>query len=142
MEGRTSFWQLPFHIQLAVQELIDVYENTGQPLDEGAVDQAIAQLLNVRNDIYFEHYFARLKSIFQGPAYSFATAFLNQLADKTTMDAPAVGGLAGQFEVEEALDTVLSSLEYDGYIHFDPAQKLYRFNSYLLQQWWDKKNPK
>lgn len=138
----TINWLIPFHIQLAVQELIDVYENTAQPLEQGSVDQAISQLLNVRNDIYFEHYFARLKSIFHGPAYQFATAFLNQLANTTTKAAQAVREQAKQFEVEDVLDTVLSSLEYDGYIHFDPSQKLYRFNSYLLQQWWDKKNPK
>ncbi len=134
-------WLIPFHIQLAVQELIDVFDMSGQELDESAVGQAITQLLNVRNDIYFKHYFVRLKNIFQGASYSFALSFLNQLAAESTMSAAAVRELADKHGVNDALEAILESLEYDGYIHFDTAGKIYRFNSYLLQKWWDKKNP-
>lgn len=134
-------WLIPFHLQLAVQELIDVYESTSEPLDRSAVDKAFSQLLNVRNDIYFEHYYSRLTDAFAEPQRQFALTVLDELAQQGTLTQKAVHEIAGTFSLGEEYHTVLESLMYDGYIHFDESQKIYRFNSYLLQRWWNKKNP-
>ncbi len=135
-------WLIPFHIQLAVQELIDVFETTNQPLDETSVEKAFAQLLNVRNDIYFEHYFSRLKDVFVKPQLGFVIQLLDILAEKGTLSKEAVNELAVQYQVSDDLEAMLDALMYDGYFHFDNSINAYRFNSYLLQSWWDKKNLK
>jgi hypothetical protein len=54
-------WFIPFHIQLVVQELIDECENTATPINKTTVDKAFANISKRRNDIYFEHYYSRLK---------------------------------------------------------------------------------
>ncbi|MEM1324660.1 MAG: hypothetical protein AAGI23_01840 [Bacteroidota bacterium] len=46
--------------------------------------------------------------------------------------------VAEQFDME-AYGSIIESLIYDGYIHFDESQQVYRFNSYILQRWWSKK---
>ncbi len=133
-------WLIPFHIQLAVQELIDVFETTNQQLDEDSVERAFTQLLNVRNDIYFEHYYSRLKDAFSASHQAFAADLLDMLAEKETLSQEAVNELAKQHQLEADLESILEALMYDGYFHFDNSINAYRFNSYLLQSWWDKKN--
>jgi uncharacterized protein len=134
-------WLIPFHIQLAVQELIDVYETNNIPLGIGDVDKAFAQLLNVRNDIYFEHYYLRLKDAFPEKQCHFALQFLDKLSEVDTLKIEDVNAIAHKLDVINDVETVLEALAYDGYIHFDNFAKAYRFNSYLLQKWWNKKNP-
>jgi hypothetical protein len=134
-------WLIPFHIQLAVQELIDVYETTGTPLSIGDVDKAFTQLLNVRNDIYFEHYYLRLKDAFPEKQCQFALDLLDKISEVDTLSPDLVNDLAHKHDVVNDQETVVEALMYDGYIHFDTFTKAYRFNSHLLQKWWNKKNP-
>lgn len=134
-------WLIPFHIQLAIQELIDVFETTNTPLSTADVDKALAQMLNVRNDIYFEHYYLRLKDAFPEKQCQFALDLLDKISKKDTLTANSVHDLANQCAVENDYETVVEALVYDGYIHFDTFTKAYRFNSHLLQKWWNKKNP-
>lgn len=134
-------WLIPFHIQLAVQELIDVFETTNTPLSIGDVDKAFTQLLNVRNDIYFEHYYLRLKDAFPEKQCEFALALLDKISDENTLTADNLINLANKCAVANEQEAVVEALIYDGYIHFDTFAKAYRFNSYLLQKWWNKKNP-
>ena len=137
----TIKWLIPFHIQLAVQELIDVYETTNTPLSNSDVDKAFAQLLNVRNDIYFEHYYLRLKLAFPENQHQFALTLLDKISDEDTLSQDLVMDLAQKMNVVNEQESVVEALVYDGYIHFDTFAKAYRFNSYLLQKWWNKKNP-
>lgn len=135
-------WLIPFHIQLAVQELIEVFENSGIPLTDESVDKAINQLLNIRNDIYFEHYYVRLRSAFPIEShYFFAINLLNFMAAKGELSQSEVVDLSADLNVGNDFEAILEALEYDGYFHFDALKKVFRFNSYLLQQWWNKKNP-
>lgn len=134
----TIKWLIPFHIQLAVQELIDVYETHEQALTPVAADKALDQLMNIRNDIYFDHYYTRLEDAFPLEAYNFAILFLDELAVKTTLNNKQVAAIADTHELT-AYSTIIDSLIYDGYIHFDENAKIYRFNSYILQRWWSKK---
>ncbi len=133
-------WLIPFHIQLAAQELIDVFETTNQPLDEASVDRAFAQLLNVRNDIYFEHYYTRLELAFPKSQHGFITTLLDRLAKQDSLSQDAMNALAAKYQLSDSLEAILEALVYDGYFHFDKSINAYRFNSYLLQSWWDKKN--
>ncbi|MEN0049534.1 MAG: hypothetical protein AAF806_20910 [Bacteroidota bacterium] len=134
----TIKWLIPFHIQLAVQELIDVYEANEQPLKTTDVDKALDQLMNIRNDIYFEHYYIRLKDSFPTESYQFAIALLDELAAKETLNKEQVAAIANTNQLQ-GYAAVIESLIYDGYIHFDEILKIYRFNSYILQRWWSKK---
>ncbi|MEM7657939.1 MAG: hypothetical protein AAF399_17570 [Bacteroidota bacterium] len=134
----TIKWLIPFHIQLAVQELIDVFEVKEQPLTSAEVDKALNQLMNIRNDIYFEHYYLRLKDAFPPQSYDFAIQLLDELAAKEILTKAEVANIAEASELS-AYHSVIESLMYDGYIHFDEGAQIFRFNSYILQRWWNKK---
>lgn len=133
-------WLIPFHIQLAVQELIDVYETSSIPLDETSVDKAFSQLLNVRNDIYFEHYYLRLKDVFTEQELRFVIALLDELSQNDTLNKDNIQQIAQEYHNTDNVDPIIEALIYDGYFHFDNQINAYRFNSYLLQSWWHKKN--
>jgi uncharacterized protein len=134
-------WLIPFHIQLAVQELIDVYEMNETPLQAEDADRAFLQLLNIRNNIYFDHYYSRLQTAFPQKEYQFALQFLDTLSEANTLLPMDVLAIAKQTETESNYPSVLESLIYDGYIHQEEETTIYRFNSYLLQRWWAKKHP-
>lgn len=134
-------WLIPFHIQLGVQELIDIYENKGTALTRADVDRAFAQLLNVRNDIYFEHYYSRLKDAFPENQAAFAFKLLNKAAQTGDITDEAIKALAVGLVPEADIDAVLESLIYDGYLFFDTTLKRNRFQSTLLREWWNKKTP-
>ena len=54
-------WLMPFHVQLLVQEVIDVYESIGNPIDHTKADKAFQQVFYQRNKIYFEQYYERVQ---------------------------------------------------------------------------------
>lgn len=134
-------WLIPFHVQLGIQELIDIYENKGLELNKKDVDQAFQQLLNLRNNSYFEHYYTRLEDAFPEEQYAFAIRFLNSVAQADKLSVTEVKGLAKEVLEGRDADSVIESLIYDGYIFEDVDKKVYRFQSSLLQAWWNKKSP-
>lgn len=132
-------WWIPFHLQLVVQELIDVHDVSGKVVKE-SVDKAFRQLLNTRNDIYFNHYFSRLSQSFPNKQeYSFALEILRQLAHTDFLSAEDVKKIAAQSKVNN-YDNVIDSLIFDGYINHSIEEGKYFFNSLLLKKWWKKKN--
>lgn len=132
-------WLIPFHVQLAAQELIDIFESTEQPLTRPDVDRAFKSVLNLRNDIYFNHYFIRLSTSFpQAEHHAFALALLNRAALQEHVSLETVKELAGRL-TEQERESVLEALLYDGYLVQENGRG-YRFHSALLQQWWIKKS--
>lgn len=131
-------WLIPFHIQLGVQELIDLYENSGQRLTQPDVDKAFQQMLNFRNDIYFNHYFSRLQEAFTERQYRIALELLGRLSENDVLDKAEVRAIGEAISPKE-MESLLESLEYDGYIFYDAPHTYYRFQSALLREWWNKK---
>ncbi|MEM9547139.1 MAG: hypothetical protein AAGA77_14255 [Bacteroidota bacterium] len=133
-------WYIPFHIQLIVQELIDVYDVSGY-VKIDSVDKAFMQLLHTRNDTYFNHYYSRLKDSFQNKnEYTFALEVLKSLANNDYLDISALEKIAEKHNIESDYNTVIDSLIFDGYIDFSIDKNKYSFNSQLLKKWWANKN--
>lgn len=132
-------WLIPFHIQLLVQELIYECEDTNETVNEAVVDRAFARITDIRNDIYFEHYFSRLKITLHGSEYYFTLAVLNELTQKEELSAREIGELAEKHSLEDYL-IVLRGLEFDGYIFSIQRENkiFYRFTSPVLRLWWRK----
>ncbi|MDM8565238.1 ATP-binding protein [Candidatus Halobeggiatoa sp. HSG11] len=124
---------VPFHLQLLVQGLIDIYFENEEQLDKKAVDKAFGEVLDKRNDMYFVHYYSRLKDTFEDEnEYNFALAVLNTLSQKDKLIKSDVIKLA-------RLDNhsrILRVLEFDGYI-FSSQDGFYQFTSPVLKLWWE-----
>ncbi len=132
-------WLIPFHVQLLVLELIDECDDTNETVNKALVDMAFSKITDIRNDIYFEHYFSRLKRNLHGSEYYFTLAVLNELTQKEELSAGEVKALAGKHNLED-YPIVLRCLEFDGYIFSTQREneKIYRFTSPVLRLWWRK----
>jgi hypothetical protein len=129
-------WFIPFHIQLIIQELIDVYETDEKPIDELAIEKAFDQLLKRRNNIYFNQYYERLESAFHGSEYDFVTMVLCEIAKQNELTDRKINNIAKRAKITETYESLIDSLIFDGYIH--ETSKNYRFNSSILKLWWRK----
>ncbi|MBL7827450.1 MAG: ATP-binding protein [Saprospiraceae bacterium] len=121
-------WLMPFFIQLVVQLLIDESENEQKPIDKALVDKVLLKAANHRNNVYFASYLDRLSKTLPADQCETAKAILSHIATH---------GLATRnvFQQDNA-QSVLETLEYDGYIHEHEGN--FRFNSPILRMWWKK----
>ncbi len=131
-------WLIPFHVQLAAQEIIDVFETEEKIIDNQLVTKAFNQILHHRNNIYFEIYLERLKKNLDTPDYKFANELLERMANKDTIDKAEIHDLAIKHGVAETYKATLESLVYDGYINNHDNANYYRFNSSIFKLWWKK----
>ncbi len=131
-------WLIPFHVQLAAQEIIDVFETEEKSIDNQLVTKAFNQILHHRNNIYFEIYLERLKKNLDTPDYKFANELLERMANKDTIDKAEIHDLAVKHGVAETYKATLESLVYDGYINNHDNANYYRFNSSIFKLWWKK----
>ena len=121
-------WLMPFFIQLVVQLLIDETESANAPASTEMVDKVLLKAANHRNNIYFASYYDRLAKTLPDDQCETAKAILAEIAEK--------GAVQSRAFPQKNAQTVLETLEYDGYIHEQGGQ--YRFNSPILRMWWRK----
>ena len=126
-------WFIPFHIQLVVQELIEECETAAKPVNKTAVDRAFANISKRRNDIYFQHYYSRLKKTFAENECHFAFAVLKELANNDACTVNQLENITKQHKIDN-YPMVLRVLESDGYLFKSGGS--YRFTSPVLRQWW------
>jgi len=127
-------WFVPFYIQLIAKNIIDVCEETEENLNEIVVDKAFSELCHTRNDMYFEHYYSRLKKTFDEMELSFALNVLDEITQKEILSLNEIKMLAEQRDIIH-YPRILRTLEFDGYI-FKKADNTFQFTSPVLQLWW------
>ncbi|WP_394355913.1 hypothetical protein [Spirosoma profusum] len=132
-------WLMPFHVQLLVQEIIDVFESSGNPIDQAKAEQAYQQIFHQRNKIYFEQYYERLKKRLEpGAEYQFVHDVLNRATEESPLEKSVVHDLAVKYGITDNYKATVESLEYEGYLHQTADGTAYRFNSSILKNWWKK----
>ena len=127
-------WLMPFFIQLAVQELIDEFDNTKKEIDKLAVDRAFNKICNRRNNIFLESYHTRLQTAFVNGDYVLALSFLAKIAKSNSVSSRALFQNAQSEDDKKQYRNILRTLEFDGYIF--NSNESYSFNSPILQEWW------
>jgi AAA+ ATPase superfamily predicted ATPase len=127
-------WYIPFHIQLIVQEIVNITTDN-EIITASIVEKALEGIINLRQHNHFDHYYTRLKTHLKNENFAFADEILKKIAENNTADKKYIGELAIKHTVTDKRH-VIENLMYDGYIYFDPATGLYRFNSPILQRWW------
>ena len=130
-------WLIPFHIQLAVQEII-VLSREAFGLTNETIDQAFNQMVDSRNHNHFEHYYSRLKTHFKGGDFKFAEAILNIMAVEGMISKGGIYDQAVAFQVNDRLRQIIEILTYDGYVNNNADIQFYEYNSPLVRLWWGK----
>ncbi|MFT5835581.1 MAG: hypothetical protein ACI9RG_000474 [Sulfurimonas sp.] len=131
-------WLIPFYIQLLIQQLkILSREDSDRVLDNSAIDEAINKALEHRS--YFESWQTKLRESFSNDEYLFAKEILNIISENNTMASSQIINIATKHELnEDEAKEMIHTLIYDGYINNNENSKVYRYNSPILRQWWNK----
>ena len=129
-------WLIPYYIQIIVDELFDLFSETGKKLTENTIDEVIDKIIRDRYKYqdYFENWKTRLKQAFDRKEYNCAIEILNYISTNGSMDFNLMYDLSIKYEINDLKD-VTNVLEYDGYINKN-TKKVYMFNSIILKEWW------
>jgi uncharacterized protein len=128
-------WLIPFYLQLMVQEIINLIIPTDIITSE-IIDGAFVNILDQRNDHHFEHYVKRLKRLFAANELQFVNRFLCELAHNGSLTKNQALDIArGIIQEAQARRNILS-LMHDGYLLRTADMADYKFNSPILQKWW------
>lgn len=130
-------WLIPFHIQLAAQEIGTVSQRT-KLANIDTVNSAFESMVASRNHSHFEHYYSRLKRQFKGKEFAYAELILQLTANKGSISIAQVYDLAVAHDVKNSYRKIVEILCYDGYINNNGDKHIFRFNSPLVQLWWQK----
>ena len=127
---------MPYYIQVILDEIDNILvQHDALVVDQNTIDNAIQNALQKRS--YFEHWYTRLRTAFQGPHYNFAKESLNLTAKNNSAGKSELYDLAAKHDIEDSYHTIIRALEYDGYISQDD-HGAYVFNSPLLRIWWER----
>lgn len=124
-------WLIPFHIQLIVDECIDL-SNHGDEINSEAIDLAFIQLMEIKNKPQFEPYFSRLKIIYKGKTYDFIMDILCHTAKVDLITSDEIRNYAVKNELND-YRIIVETLQFDGYLIVE--NDIYRFHSPILQMW-------
>jgi hypothetical protein len=130
-------WLIPFHIQLIVQELIDMVYKT-KSVNKDNIDAAFDNIISIRHQNHFDHYYSRLRIQFKGNEFKFADELLQKLAGSGTLTKAQAFDLAVGHKVDDSCRRILDILMYDGYINNIGDPGTIRFNSPIVRMWWQK----
>lgn len=129
-------WLIPFYLQLLVKEILAVSDE-GAVIQIQDIDNAIDQISQPRNDNYFQHYVSRLKRVYGPEKTKLVKELLKRISDEKQLTKAQIVDMAtGRFDLQQ-LKPVLDKLLFDGYIVKDTGDN-YKFNSPILQNWWNK----
>jgi len=129
-------YYIPFHIQLIVQEIINATEMEDEVTKE-TISMAIKELLSLRHQNHFHHYYSRLKTYYKEEAFKYADNLLKDLAINHRMTKKDSLELAAKFNQESGYRGIIENLMGDGYIHYNTMQGVYLFNSPIVKRWWE-----
>ncbi|MBU0969565.1 MAG: hypothetical protein KKC20_02905 [Proteobacteria bacterium] len=129
-------WRIPYYIQIIVEELQDHCQETCVRIDEGILDEVINKIITDRYKYqdYFENWKTRLKQAFEGDEYRCAVQVLNHISTHGQINYNDLYNLSVAHKIRDLKD-ITNVLEYDGYISRN-KEKIYRFNSIILKEWW------
>lgn len=132
-------WLIPFHIQLAVQEIIALARATGiSDITEVMIDDAFNAIVQARNNNHFEHYYSRLRKQFKGSEFEYVSEILETLAHEGQIKRSAIFDLSVKYNLQNCWRHITEVLMYDGYINNIGDHNVYRFNSPIVRMWWQR----
>lgn len=133
-------WLSPYYLEKLAEEAIGISE-PGVEISPDVVDQAADALLKLEHRVYWSTWREHLDKNFLDPERTRLHQVLTRLAQGETGESFAVllthlNSTQGVSLDEEALQGLLDTLEYDGYITSGEDDPRYRFRMSLLREWW------
>lgn len=130
-------WWTPFYIKLILKEIIDLMDDMVD-IKQDLINDSFNEIIDFRNNNYFEHYYSRLKTFFREKEFQFVIDILNHTAIKNTIKKSDIYDIAVKNEQEQEYKKLIHTLDYDGYLHTEDLGNSFRYNSPILKMWWKK----
>jgi uncharacterized protein len=128
-------WLIPFYFQIILEECGKILnDSVSKLITREIIEIAYNNVLKQR--IYFEHWFGRLRTAYNGDEFSFAKEILNIISTNKTLSSLEIHDYSIKYKLEASYTSIVNALKYDGYINNNDDPKIYRFNSPLLNEWW------
>jgi uncharacterized protein len=130
-------WHIPFHIQLMVQEVVQITAENSE-ISAVIMEEAIENMLSLRNQNHFDHYYSRLKEQFKDDAFKYVNELLKEAAVGNAVSRARAFDLSVKYHLQDCFRKIIEILLYDGYIHHTDDLEEYRFTSPVVKRWWRK----
>lgn len=128
-------WRIPYYFQIILDESYKIIaERSSAVITKDDIDAAVKNALKQR--IYFEHWFARLRKAYKGNDFSFVKEFLNVISERKKISSGEVFDCAVKYGLGDSYIDLMNALKHDGYINNNDNPREYHFNSSLLREWW------
>jgi uncharacterized protein len=128
-------WWIPYYFQIVLDESYKTIMEQGSIIiTKDDINAGIKNALKQR--IYFEHWFARLRKAYKGNDFSFVKELLNVISEKKKVPSSEVFDCAIKYGLSDSYTDLVNALKHDGYINNNDNPQEYRFNSSLLREWW------
>jgi uncharacterized protein len=128
-------WWIPYYFQIILDESYKILmEQNIVVITKHTIDSAVQNVLKQR--IYFEHWFSRLRKAYKAKDFSFIKELLNVISERKMLTSSEIFDFAVKYGLENSYNNLVNTLKHDGYINNNDNPKEYRFNSPLLREWW------
>ncbi|MEE9913785.1 MAG: ATP-binding protein [Deltaproteobacteria bacterium] len=128
-------WWIPFYFQIILDESYKIVTERGSAIiTKDDIQAAVKNALKQR--IYFENWFVRLRKAYKANDFSFVKEVLNVISEEKKVPSSRVFDCAVKYGLEHSYTDLVNTLKHDGYINNNDNPKEYRFNSSLLREWW------
>ncbi len=133
---------VPYFVQILAKESIHEMERRREKtLSNEIIDIAYQkQVLGPASRTYFEHYFTRLKDYYDENSERVAKRLILEVARKKSAGKTELFKL---FRMEckgklpdERFSHLMTDIENDFYVSYDPENKTYSFTTNILRDWW------
>ncbi len=133
---------IPYFIQiLAKESLYEMERQKYKTLNNEIIDKAYREeVLGPASRTYFEHYFTRLKDYYDENNERVAKSLILEVARKGQVRKAELFKLfrlesKGEL-TDETFSYLMTDIENDFYVSYDPENRSYRFTTNILKDWW------
>lgn len=132
---------VPYFIQILFSEVVKAQVQDDAPVTPERVERIYRdKVLGVDCKTYFDHYYGRLRDYYQPREERAVKRLLRELATVGELTRDAAWQLykeeIGQEVDLDPFNGLMTDLENDFYIRFDPDSRRYAFACKLLRDWW------
>lgn len=133
---------VPYFIQILVYESLNEMRLLGQKaLSEEIIVAAYEkEVLGPASRTYFDHYYTRLKDYYDGPVYAAARILILEVARLGRAKKKDLFKLFRQVSEgrldDETFSDLMTDIENDFYVAYDPESDSYSFTTNILRDWW------
>ncbi len=133
---------VPYFIQIVLKESIYEMRRQGKKtLSKEMVERAYRHgALGPASRTYFEHYFSRLSEYYDERRESIAKRLILEVAKKGEVKKKELFKLfkmqSGGKLRDEVFSYLMTDIENDFYVTYDPESDTYRFSTNILKDWW------